>query len=209
MCDLRTRRRSGARVRFMPGVQKKAVRRSIPPCSSRNSALVLHHPPYVKTDPLKLTVKGTCTSAQSQSSEGNTTATITGMTGGSVPAASWFQAMLKIQPDARLFPSAGGDAVIGAERTLVPDVTTCKNQVDAGIVLRNNGFTDVQTKDPIQNSSAANTVTRQDPVGGSHALQGTDVIVYFSAGPGGTVGSATSPTTAPTPISSSAKSCVY
>ena len=167
------------------------------------------NPPYVKTDPLKLTVKGTCTSAQSQSSEGNTTATITGMTGGSVPAASWFQAMLKIQPDARLFPSAGGDAVIGAARTLVPDVTTCKNQVDAGIVLRNNGFTDIQTKDPIQNSSAANTVTRQDPVGGSHALQGTDVIVYFSAGPGGTVGSATSPTTAPTPISSSAKSCVY
>lgn len=150
------------------------------------------NPPNAATGPLALTAAGTCTIAQAKSSEGVTNATITGMTGGSVPASSWFQAMTGIQKSdpsydpsvPTLFPPAGGDALSGSAQTQVPDVTSSGlTQVAAAAAVTAAGFQADPQVDPVASSAAANIVTRQDPAAGSAALPGSTVKIYFSAGP--------------------------
>ncbi|SDO88763.1 Membrane carboxypeptidase (penicillin-binding protein) [Nakamurella panacisegetis] len=148
------------------------------------------NPPKAATDPLALTAAGTCTVAQAKSSEGNTTATITGMTGGSVPATTWFQAMLGIQKadptydqaNPTLFPPASGYSVDGDPKTVVPNVVG-ELSTQAAADLQAKGFVaDLQIETQSQ-SVAVNHVTRQSPAGLENALPGSTVTVYYSAGP--------------------------
>ena len=128
-----------------------------------------------------LAITGSCTIAQAQSSVGNTKATITGLTGGSVPAATWFQAMKAIQPTATYFAPASPSYVTGQSNTLVPDLTNLSVD-DAKAKVAAAGFKFNYLIDNQPNSAAANTVTRQDPAPGQSALPGSSINVYVSAG---------------------------
>jgi len=139
------------------------------------------NPPKAAVNPLGLI--GTCTLAQAQSAKGTTTSTIAGMSGGSVPAATWFDAMTKIQPAPLLFPPPDSLAQSGQPNTIVPDLTSGSPTIDAAKnILATSGFKgnfliDATSTAPI------NTVTKQLPLPGQSALPGSVITVYTSAGP--------------------------
>ena len=136
-------------------------------------------PKTATTAPLQLT--GSCTLAQAQSSEGSTTSKLTGMTGGSAPAATWFDAMKKIQPSVSIFPPAYPTFVAGSPSTHVPNLVG--QTVDqAQTLVAQAGFKFNYLIDNQPTSAPANTVTRQDPGFGQSALPGTMINVYVSAG---------------------------
>ena len=128
-----------------------------------------------------LAITGTCTIAQAHSSEGNTKATITGLTGGSVPAATWFQGMKAIQPASSYFAPSSPSYVTGQDNTKVPELTNLSVD-DAKAKVAAAGFKFNYLIDNQPNSAAANTVTRQDPAAGQSALPGAAINVYVSAG---------------------------
>ncbi|QNK82543.1 penicillin-binding protein [Nakamurella sp. PAMC28650] len=132
--------------------------------------------------PLSLT--GSCPLAQAKSAEANPKAQIAGMSGGSVPAATWFEAMKGIQPTSLLFPPADDpNALQGNPDTIVPDVTTGSPTVDAAIsTLTSAGFKPVTKIDSTGTSAPINTVTRQDPPAGQSALPGSTVTISISPG---------------------------
>ncbi len=128
-----------------------------------------------------LAITGSCTLQQAQSSEGSKTSKLTGMTGGSVPAATWFDAMNKIQPAVRFFAPSWPTFVVGRDDTHVPDLTG--QLIDAAKTLvANAGFKFNYQIETLPNSAPANTVTRQDPAVGQSALPGSTINVFVSAG---------------------------
>jgi membrane peptidoglycan carboxypeptidase len=128
-----------------------------------------------------LAITGTCTPAQAQSSEGNTKATVTGLTGGSVPAATWFQGMKAVQPDSSYFAPSSPSFVTGQDNTRVPDLSNLGvDEAKAKVAAAGFKFNYLIDNQP--NSAAANTVTRQDPAAGQSALPGAAISVYVSAG---------------------------
>ncbi len=136
-------------------------------------------PATATTKPLQLT--GSCPLTVAKSSEGSKTSKNTGMTGGSVPAATWFDAMNKIQPDVTYFAPSAPDYVSGQDDTIVPNlvglgVDAAKSAVAA------KGFKFNYQIDNLPNSAQANFVTRQDPAYGQSALPGSTINVFVSAG---------------------------
>lgn len=128
-----------------------------------------------------LAITGSCSIAQAQSSEGNTKATITGLTGGSVPAATWFLGMKAVQPTSSYFPPSSPSYVTGQANTIVPDLTNLSvDEAKAKVAAA--GFKFNYLIDSQPNSASANTVTRQDPAAGQSALPGAAINVYVSAG---------------------------
>lgn len=132
--------------------------------------------------PLALT--GSCTTVVAKSAEANPASQIAGMAGGSVPAATWFEAMKAIQPTSLLFPPADDpNAIQGNPDTIVPDVTTGSPLVDAAIAtLTAAGFKPVTAIDSSGTSAPINTVTKQDPPAGQSALPGSQVKISISPG---------------------------
>jgi len=129
--------------------------------------------------PLQLT--GTCPLAVAKSSEGSKTSRNTGMTGGSVPAATWFDAMAKIQPEPAIFGPSSPLYVTGQDDTLVPNLVGLSVD-DAKAAVSAKGFKFNNQIETLPNSAAANTVTRQDPAYGQSALPGSAINVFISAG---------------------------
>jgi len=134
-----------------------------------------------------LSIAGSCTIAEAKSSEGSKTSTKTGLTGGSVPAASWFTAMTKIQPTPSQFAPADPDAQIGQPNTHVPDLSNlgideAKAQVLAAGFTANFRIETKPTAVPV------NFITRQDPLPGQSLLPGTPIDVWYSAGTASTGG---------------------
>lgn len=136
-------------------------------------------PSTATSQPLSLV--GTCTLQQAQSSEGSTTSKVTGMTGGSVPAATWFDAMKQIQPKTAIFPPSADPYIVGQPDTTVPQLAG-RTVDDAKTAVAGAGFKYAQLIDPTPTSVPANTVTRTDPAYGQSALPGTLITVYVSAG---------------------------
>ncbi len=129
--------------------------------------------------PLQLT--GSCALTVAKSSEGSTTSKNTGMTGGSVPAATWFDAMNKIQPDVSVFPPSSPTYVSGQPDTVVPNLVGLGVD-EAKSAVAAKGFKFNYQIENLPNSAQANFVTRQDPAYGQNALPGTAITVYVSAG---------------------------
>ena len=103
------------------------------------------------------------------------------MTGGSVPAATWFDAMKQIQPQTAVFPPSYPTYVTGQPDSIVPDLTG--QSVDqAKATLASAGFKYTPQYDTQANSAPANTVTRTDPPAGQSALPGSAINVYISTG---------------------------
>ena len=140
-----------------------------------------HAAPTATTMPQMLA--GTCTITEAKSSEGSTTSKKTGMTGGSVPAASWFTAMAAIQPTPTQFPPADPEAEAGQANTHVPDLTNSNLQIDAAkaqvLAAGFKGNFQIENK---PNSVPVNVVTRQNPLPGQSALPGSTIDVWYSAG---------------------------
>ncbi len=129
--------------------------------------------------PLQLT--GTCSLAVAKSSEGSTTSKNTGMTGGSVPAATWFDAMNKIQPNPTYFAPSSPAYVAGQDDTHVPNLAGLSvDEAKAAVAAK--GFKFNNQIENLPNSAPANTVTRQDPAFGQSALPGSVINVFISAG---------------------------
>ncbi|MET3807133.1 membrane peptidoglycan carboxypeptidase [Nakamurella sp. UYEF19] len=128
-----------------------------------------------------LAVTGSCSIAQATSSEGNTTSKLTGMTGGSGPAATWFDAMNIIQPNPVLLAPSVGTYAEGQPNTRVPDLSNLT--IDAAKAsVASAGFKFNYKIENLPTSAAANTVTRQDPPAGQSSLPGSSIDVYVSAG---------------------------
>jgi membrane peptidoglycan carboxypeptidase len=136
-------------------------------------------PATATTKPLQLT--GTCPLAVAKSSEGSKTSKNTGMTGGSVPAATWFDGMNKIQPNAIVFPPSVATYVSGQPDTVVPNLVGLGVD-EAKATVAAKGFKFNYQIDNQPNSAQANFVTRQDPAAGQSALPGTAINVFVSAG---------------------------
>ncbi len=150
---------------------------------TKPQSICMYPPNAAKTATLTpLAIMGTCTIAQAKSSEGSTTSKITGMTGGSVPAATWFDAMKKIQPTISYFAPSWPSFVTGQDNTHVPDLSNLTVD-DAKAKVAAAGFKFNYLIDNLPNSAPANTVTRQDPAAGQSALPGSAINVYVSAGP--------------------------
>ena len=103
-----------------------------------------------------------------------------GVSGGSVPAATWFGTMKPLkngQPDT-FFPPASPTYLTGSAATQLPAVIG-RNVDDAKAALTAAGFT--VTVAPRQNTgTAVNIVVDQSPR--SAALPGSTVTLYISAG---------------------------
>jgi len=140
-------------------------------------------PPNAPASPAAkpLQLAGTCSIPEAKSSEGSTTSKKTGMTGGSVPAASWFAAMGKIQPAPTLFAPADAAAQAGADNTHAPDLTNLVSDVAKAKVL-SAGFKGNFQIENQPNSLPVNVVTRQNPLPGQSALPGSTINVWYSAG---------------------------
>jgi membrane peptidoglycan carboxypeptidase len=131
--------------------------------------------------PLALT--GSCTTTVAKGAAANPKAQIAGMSGGSVPAATWFEAMKAIQPTPVLFsPADDTSAISGSPNTIVPDVTTGSQTVDqAKATIAAAGFK-IDLQIDTTSSAPINTVTKQSPAAGVSALPGSVVTVFTSAG---------------------------
>ena len=137
-------------------------------------------PATATTKPLQLT--GTCPLTVAKSSEGSKTSKNTGMTGGSVPAATWFDAMNKIQPNATYFAPSAPEYVSGQDDTHRPEPRSASAVDAAKAAVAAKGFKFNNQIDNLPNSAQANIVTRQDPAFGQSALPGSAINVFVSAG---------------------------
>lgn len=148
---------------------------------SRPQPICMYAPNAPKTaTQTPLAITGSCTLAQAHSSEGNTKATITGLTGGSVPAATWFQGMKAVQPASSYFAPSSPSYVTGQDNTRVPDLSNLSVD-DAKAKLAAAGFK-FNYKIDTNSSAPANTVTTQKPAAGESALPGAAIDVSISAG---------------------------
>ncbi len=149
---------------------------------TRPQSMCMYPPNAPKTATLvPMQIIGTCTIAQARSSEGSTTSRITGLTGGSVPAATWFTAMKQIQPTSSYFAPSYSTYVTGQDNTRVPDLTNLTvDEAKAKVAAAGFKFNYLIENQP--NSAPANTVTRQDPAVGQSALPGSTLNVWVSAG---------------------------
>jgi membrane peptidoglycan carboxypeptidase len=140
-------------------------------------------PPNAPAAAKPLSLAGTCKIAEAKSSEGSKTSKKTGMTGGSVPAATWFTAMKAIQPTPTLFAPADSAAQTGQPNTHVPDLSNLAiDQAKAKVLAA--GFTGNFRIETNPTSVPVNVVTRQDPLPNQSALPGTPIDVWYSAGAG-------------------------
>ena len=136
-------------------------------------------PATATTKPLQLT--GTCPLAVAKSSEGSKTSKNTGMTGGSVPAATWFDAMNKIQPDVTVLPAVGRDVRLRSARHRGAEPGRPRGGRGQG----HGGREGLQVQLPDRQPAQLGAGELRDPTGpsrGQSALPGTAINVFVSAG---------------------------